>query len=417
MKDAENLSKLVRNLRPQVCKSWIETEFGVLLPEVAEDARKTEVRAVFTTALEALTSQQRASIESVAEDICLLCDAAGIDALDACTWEDDEAGLAAFQAQESQFARSLWLYRNKPSYFKEALAARKADQFRQSAACFSGFAAPENLKFHETQQALDAFRAVLAKQFGRKIEDVAVEFFERHRPEMQGGAGALLYQVCIHYNALPEAAVVVKDSAVAQQQIVRAHLAYITYEPNNGHLEVLSKDKEGREALALAFAQNLLQTQFDGQKIPIKQYDYERLAKPYELDVSNEASVCSAKLVEVTVAGDFRRKLQFKLGYGDTFDIHEAARSMLGSDFRFSDHALHGAKIAVRIKNGRSRVRTVNIVLSGSNGCNIKSKCETDRALCDRLLYKWKLVKDITATDEASLSAQGSNEDKYRKVA
>ena len=33
--------------------------------------------------------------------------------------------------------------------------------------------------------------------------------------------------------------------------------------------------------------------------------------------------------------------------------------------------------------------------LTGQQWCNIKTKREKDRALCDRLLAKWNLVKEV----------------------
>jgi hypothetical protein len=37
----------------------------------------------------------------------------------------------------------------------------------------------------------------------------------------------------------------------------------------------------------------------------------------------------------------------------------------------------------------------VTVVLRGDNQCNIKTKREKDRALCDRLLVKWQLLQDL----------------------
>ena len=41
------------------------------------------------------------------------------------------------------------------------------------------------------------------------------------------------------------------------------------------------------------------------------------------------------------------------------------------------------------------------MILRDDNKCNIKTKREKDRALCDRLLAKWHLVKEIGHVVEA----------------
>jgi hypothetical protein len=70
------------------------------------------------------------------------------------------------------------------------------------------------------------------------------------------------------------------------------------YEPANGHLEVLSKDTDGREALARIVADSLLKSPITGDKIPLKQYDYQSLAAPRSFDLTGE-DVASVKVIEL----------------------------------------------------------------------------------------------------------------------
>jgi hypothetical protein len=45
------------------------------------------------------------------------------------------------------------------------------------------------------------------------------------------------------------------------------------------------------------------------------------------------------------------------------------------------------------------------VILRDDNKCNIKTKREKDRALCDRLLAKWQLVKEIGDVAEEPVDA------------
>ena len=77
-------------------------------------------------------------------------------------------------------------------------------------------------------------------------------------------------------------------------------------------------------------------------------------------------------------------------------DIHIAAQSLTGSTFDFRHHRLIYAKLSIWLKkDGAERARTICVILRDDNKCNIKTKRERDRALCDRLLVKWHLVKEI----------------------
>ena len=52
--------------------------------------------------------------------------------------------------------------------------------------------------------------------------------------------------------------------------------------------------------------------------------------------------------------------------------------------------------LSIRLKkDSTERARTISVVLRDENKCNVKTKRERDRALCDRLLAKWHLVKEI----------------------
>ena len=78
----------------------------------------------------------------------------------------------------------------------------------------------------------------------------------------------------------------IKAKELVPQAIIRAVSSHITYEPANGHLEVLSKDTSGREAMARTVADALLQSPITGEKIPLKQYDYQSLCAARNFDIA-----------------------------------------------------------------------------------------------------------------------------------
>jgi hypothetical protein len=146
--------------------------------------------------------------------------------------------------------------------------------------------------------------------------------------------------------------------------------------------------------LARLTADLLLESPISGERIPIKQYDYQCLAGPFVFDIAGE----KVDWVRVTQLGYSisGRTVEYRIGTRDPDDIHAAACQDIAQQFRFSDHRLTVARITVRIrKQMGERARTVHIMLRGDNGCNIKTKREKDRVLCDRLLEKWGIVKEI----------------------
>jgi len=406
MNDSENLSKLLGHLPPAVFGEFIASEFGVSMPVLDLKQGRREQRAVMEADLSALAVGKRQKMEELAERIVLLSDGAGQDVIDGFKGDIVHAAdKAAFGILKNQYERALWLYVNEPKLFKDAVDARQADVFRQSASCYSGFVAPSKLAVKTDLVARAAFHQKVAAHYGCAADAVAIQIFNRLRPDTDTGEDVDLYQISIHHNRPPEIMDCVQASELVAQEVVRAVSSHITYEPANGHLEVLSRGSDGREALAGFAADCLLQSPISGEKIPIKQYNYQSLAAVRNFDLTGE-NVVSVKVTELGYSGGAHRSLLVKIWSNDADDIYSAARSLVGPTFDFSNHHLNYARLSIRLKKvGVDRARTISVVLRDDNRCNVKTKREKDRALCDRLLAKWNLVKVIGDAGADSVDA------------
>jgi hypothetical protein len=176
MNDAENLSKLLGHLPPAVFREFMVGEFSLAMPDLDKKQGKQEQRAVMEPVLSALDVSARRKIEEVAERIVLLSDGAGQDVIEGISQDivGDDA-KAAFAAIPNQYERALWLYLNTPALFEEALNARQADVFRQSASCYSGYVAPKDLTVLDDAAARQAFHQAVAQQLGCAADTVAVQ--------------------------------------------------------------------------------------------------------------------------------------------------------------------------------------------------------------------------------------------------
>ena len=405
MNDAENLSKLLNHLPPACFRSFLTDEFGLEMPELDNKESKKNQRAAMEAALTSINMSKRQSIEEIAEEIILLSDGPGQDVIDGLRQElfDDKA-RAEFSAIRSQYERSVWLYLNERELFKEGLNARQADVFRQSLSCYSGYVAPKGLAVLDDAVSRQAFHEAIARQYGCQVDEVAVQIFKRIRPDTQTGEDVDLYQVSVYHNRPPEIVDCVRESELVQQEVVRAVTSHITYEPVNGHLEVLSKFTDGREALASIAAAYILLSPITGEKIPIKQYNYQSLNTPRYFELDGESAVASVKVVELGYTSSNLRSLTIKIAAKDADDIHTAASALISPTFSFAGRHLTYAKLSIRLKKiGTDRARSITVILRDENKCNIKTKREKDRVLCDRLLVKWNLVKDISDVENDPL--------------
>lgn len=396
MNDSENLSKLLGHLQPASFRQFLQDEFGLAMPVAELQQSKRAQRQVLATALATLAVPERRQLDAAAEELLLLADGPGQDVM-AGFGADRFSAITreAFETLPNQYERALWLSLHQPALFREALDARQADIFRQSARCYSGFLAPTHLRVLDTPAARDTFRQQVAELFGCALPDVALQLFKRLRPDTASGEAVEMYQISVQHNRPPELIDCVEDSELVAKTIVRALATHITYEPANGHLEVLSKQTTQREALARLVAETLLQSPLSGVPLQLKYYAYQSLAAPRDFDLSGE-EIMAVKVTELGYAGSHQRTLLVKIGAREVGDIYTAARALIGPSFDFRHHQLNYAQLSIRLrKGGRQRARTVTVVLRGDNQCNIKTKREKDRALCDRLLVKWQLLQDL----------------------
>jgi hypothetical protein len=398
MTDYEYISKLIRHLPPVVCRTFLAEQTAAEIPDLNTKEKLTAQRALLTTHMAKLSFHTLQKLEEICESIALLSDGPEQDVIEGIKHEiNTDKWLEAFSALRNPYEKSLWFFEHEPRLFDEALNSRQADLFRQSQSCYSGFLADIDLILHEDEQSKERFHEAAAAHFGCPKDEIAIQVFRRLRTDTSAEPTIALYQVSIHYNRPPEIVEYVQHSELLANEVVRAISSHITYEPDKGYVEVLSKDTQGRDTLAAIVAETLLASPITGESVPIKQYEYQSLAAPRNFDISNEP-VTSVKVLELGYAGPVCGSSIAKVSIRDPQDIYSAAKSLYNNPaFEFREYTLNYAKISIKLRNeGRGRARTITIELRGNNRCNIKTKREKDRALCDDLLHKWNLVKEVS---------------------
>ena len=393
--------KLLSHLSTERFLGWLTKLTGETPPENLPTAVRA-ARSTLRTWLATFDAGALNLIDQQAERILQLTDRVGCEIMAGLRCQLSEASRTEFAALPDQYQRSLWLAEHQPSCFTQALDARDAENLRTKVRCWTGFLAPAGLTALQEATALHALTANVAVLLDLPVEHIAVQVFIRSR-----GADRLV-QISVHYNRPAELIDQVQQGELIHTSLVRALAAYVTYEPGTGALEVLSPDAKHREAIARAVADTLLNCAFDSTPVPLKRFDYQKLARPLTLDLGATPEVFSAAVASLSYI-DRNRLVHFALPAQETKTIHEAAKDSIQQFFNFSEHTLSAAKIQLRIKptNGR-RARTLVIALQDTHRCNTKSMPDTDRALCDRLLAVWGLVSEIATPLEIAHVARAA---------
>ena len=393
MNDAENLTYLLGHLPPAVFRDFMAREFALTMPTRNTKQSPPKQRAAMQAVMSNLDVIRRQTIEDVAERLVLLCDELGQHVVAGFRESIlNEKARAVFDALRHPYERALWLYQKEPTLFDDALEARLADNVRPRLPGYAGFHAPPQLTVTTDAERRNQFHDRVAAHVGCTTNSVAVHVFKRLQPGAHTSNDIALYHIRLHHNGPTDLIECVQDGDVHSQTATRAMTSHVTYEPATGYLDVLSHDPACREKLAHVVADTLLHAPRLTTPLPQKHYDYQCLAAPRLFSLCDEP-ITSVKVIELG-ATHAHRTLRVTIGAQEVDDIYTAATAILGPTFDFRHHTLNSATLSLRVKPlGQEHARTITVVLRDNNLCNTKSLRENDRALCDHLLMKWRLVK------------------------
>ncbi|HNG61407.1 MAG TPA: hypothetical protein PKZ52_16410 [Cellvibrionaceae bacterium] len=407
--DAEYVHTLLGYLPPALFHNFVVTEFKCSLPPCDKTQSTKHRRQMLRAAISQLDFHTRQQINTIAETIILLSDDIGHTVLDGFAFDYCEpACYQFFTTLPDQYQRSLWVFTHHRRLFDEALHARQMDIVRQHVICYSGFTAPRHLSAVDTHESRHTLQREVAAHLGCPVSSVAVEMTQQVRPTDTPACTADIVHIRIYHNARRMLMDCVRKGERVSRRIIRAETTHIIYEPAKGHIEVGSTTAIHRDFLAHLVLRVALQADESARQnsiteakndpatelTPIRFYDYQRLSTPCVFDLSEEP-IAHTKVIELGYCDAANRTFLMKINYLDAEDIYTASKSLINPLFDFSQYQLNYAKLAVRVRHTNpAQERTISIVLRGDNECNIKSKHNQDRALCDRLLHKWHLIKD-----------------------
>ncbi|MBF0589168.1 MAG: hypothetical protein HQL53_08575 [Magnetococcales bacterium] len=344
-----------------------------------------------TERIERLDDDSVAKLTSVAERIMEMTDDIGEEAMHGMTRNRE-----SFEAQENACARALWLLLEEPDAFKRAEEIRYADNYRLGR-MWDGFLGPKNIQISKNDDHHQEFRDWIKTWF--RTGQVKLELYERIRPNLESDDSRLI-QVVVYREGLPKSFLEFDEGELAQRHRRPVYEFALTYEPETGIIEVIAPDRLGREETARAFAKTMLRHKIDNERVPLRYYDLSRLMEPYAFPTDPQDGIQSVTVM-MMVLQPFEQKaekLTYEVTRSATQNIYECLwarfqdKSPLTNGFR-----LQQVKLSVRFHpdGGVGRGKTIPVKLSMPNGCNLKSKSEKERLICEKYLPLWGLVKEV----------------------
>ncbi len=368
------------------------TAIGAELPQgIAWDGPANDVVAPLLRAVDDMADADRLRVVNDAERIGTMADEPGQAALYAVY--DDHARL---DDMENGHARALWVYLNASATFRHAEEVRFADE-KRFGRMWDGFAGRPHLTVARGGAAVEAFRQAVTERFGSA--NVEVEICDRSRPMLEGPDAALV-QAAVYREGRAGDVLEFVDGRLSRRPHKPVVEAALIYEPATGAIEVVAAARETREDLVRLFAQHLLGTAFQGERLPIRQFSLDRLRQPFDFPTDPEDGIESVritmmKLMPYETQG---RRITVECMRRDDSTIWQAAADCL----RGQEHGIEGYAITVvrltikfRAAPGTRGGRTLPVTITMPRGCDLKDRTERERIIGEKYLQRWRLLRDV----------------------
>ncbi|MBF0181923.1 MAG: hypothetical protein HQM03_18045 [Magnetococcales bacterium] len=384
-----HIARFIRNTPVKGLQAYF---LGNGFPVPGLDWREPEVKVVvpLLKAVEALDDGKRAILSVDAGRIDALTDELGQEAMWSVVRDQESFGKL-----ENAHDRATWLFLHDPEAFQRAEEIRYTDSHRLGR-MWDGFVGPLQATVSMDSEHHRQFEISLRNLF--RSGQVKVEVYHRTRAHLD--EESRLVQVMVYREGLPDSFLEFQEGELARRNRRPVLEFALTYQPEDGVIEVISQGRENREEIVRMFAETLLQTPIKTARVPLRRYDLASLSSPRDFPTDPEDGIESVKVVLLQlqpldhgperITFETNRRTDQSL-YERLWDWFERNNPLTG-DFR-----IQIAKISVRFhpeKGGRQgKVLTIRLALP--NGCNLKGTTDKERLICEKYLARWGLVREL----------------------
>ena len=174
----------------------------------------------------------------------------------------------------------------------------------------------------------------------------------------------------------------------------------MTYEPATGVIEVVAHDRDSRLDLVRLFARNLLASEFNDERVPVRRFDLAVLAQPFSfpndlVDGIESVRVNMLRLMPIDGMGE---RVTLEVMRQSTQTIWDSAAQRFAENNPLLDGwRITQARLTIRFKPeaGASRGKTLPLTITKPHGCDLKDRTERERLIGEKYLRRWGILQDI----------------------
>lgn len=355
-----------------------------------------EIFAPLVEAISKMADHKQEPLIIESERIHIMTDRIGQDALGSLVHENKE-----FRQMENPYHRALWVFLHDNTSFKYAEKIYYAEKYLQGG-IMDGYIGPKDIDIASNSEQILLFEEEVGKFF-MDTEDQRVEIFNRYIVNNIGKV-AKVFQVLIHLQGAPESHI--EFEGEDDKKTLATKITYpienisITYEPEDGQVDIFFKGDESKKEIVKIFAQTLLQSP-EGGTVTLKQYKIEKLMQPYEFVTDPEDGIESVKVMVITLLSLIDdNRITLECSPAENRSIHEVVHAWFKEKDLLQDSASFALKqviIFIHLFSDRTNEREeiLSLRITPPNGLEIMSKNIQERSIIEKYLQRWGLIEEI----------------------
>jgi hypothetical protein len=310
--------------------------------------------------------------------------------------EIKDSEIEEYSSLENAYDRATWLFLKNDSRFTFVEDSYYVD-VRRNTRMYDGFVGPKNIDVLFEDTALAAFKTRILELF-RVSGNIKVEHYKRTRPDSEDCEIEII-QIMVYREDLPSVMREFEGETLVDRLYKPVKDFALTYDPDDGAIEVVAEGSKEREKVALIFSETLLKSPIKGEKIPLKQYKIQKLLNPVELSVDPSDNIESAKVTMLRVARPNRNNtVTLDVSAKEESKIYAISNEYFGeNDPLKNGFKLLEARISIKFKpdDESRRGKVIHVNIGEPNRCNLKSKSQKEKLIGEKYLKEWDLVQTI----------------------
>jgi hypothetical protein len=386
-----SVTSFIRNTPVGTLRAYFDRTGVALAPPVNWEATEPEVIRDLLSKFQELAVDDRERVLADIDRVAAIADEPGQVALYGVT-----QNRAKLDHLRNANDRSLWMFLNDPDAFRHAEEVRFTDE-RRRGRMWDGFVCAPDLTVHRHGAALDAFEQGVRQCL--ETQNVQTDIFDRHRTAFDG-ADFEIVQITVYSEGPTDDFLEFDDGELIRRPRRPVFEAALTYEPAPGVIEVVARERERREGLVRILARDLLDTEFQEQRIPLRRYDLSVLLRPFTFptdpaDGIESVRVNQLRLMPIDSAAE---RVTLECTRQTSRTIWEMARER----FHVSNPLTGGwivtqAKLTIKFHPDASsrRGRTLPLMITMPHGCDLKDRTERERMVGNKYLRNWGILRDV----------------------